>query len=596
LTCSKVLRFFRSLTRKKPLKPEGEVSNFCCCLTTLDLVGLGIGSTLGASVYVLSGEVARKVAGPSIIISFLVAGVASIFAGLCYSEFGARVPKTGSAYLYSYVTVGEVWAFVAGWNLLLSYVIGTSSVAKAWTGTFDDLIDNNISQTLEDHTPMESLGLASYPDFFAAGLIMLLAGVLAHGVKESAVINTVFTAINVLVLIFIIIAGFIKGDLNNWRSSREVILDAILLMENFTTAQNETMDFGVGGFFPFGFDGTLEGAATCFYAFVGFDCIATTGEEVNNPQKAIPLAIVASLLICFLAYFGVSAALTLMMPYYLLDGHSPLPVAFEYIGWEPAKYVVAVGSLCALSTSLLGMMFPMPRVLFAMARDGLLFKPLCYMSSRQSPVVATLSSGAVAAVMVLLFDLKALVDMSSIGTIFAYTLVAVCILVLRYIHLEYLILTGLLRPPSQPTHRTSKNVNIVLIIICFPLNTIASAQAAKLEKFCDSSSVLLVMALSVLLSEAVPSLRRRELWSMLLVSVLTLTLVLAVIIIWRQPQSTNKAAFMVPGVPIIPVLSILMNTYLMVQLGGETWTSYAIWMALGLIIYFGYGVRNSVQK
>ncbi|XP_040035465.2 cationic amino acid transporter 2 isoform X1 [Gasterosteus aculeatus] len=580
LTCSKVLRFFRSLTRKKPLKPEGEVSNFCCCLTTLDLVGLGIGSTLGASVYVLSGEVARKVAGPSIIISFLVAGVASIFAGLCYSEFGARVPKTGSAYLYSYVTVGEVWAFVAGWNLLLSYVIGTSSVAKAWTGTFDDLIDNNISQTLEDHTPMESLGLASYPDFFAAGLIMLLAGVLAHGVKESAVINTVFTAINVLVLIFIIIAGFIKGDLNNWRSSREVILDAILLMENFTTAQNETMDFGVGGFFPFGFDGTLEGAATCFYAFVGFDCIATTGEEVNNPQKAIPLAIVASLLICFLAYFGVSAALTLMMPYYLLDGHSPLPVAFEYIGWEPAKYVVAVGSLCALSTSLLGMMFPMPRVLFAMARDGLLFKPLCYMSSRQSPVVATLSSGAVAAVMVLLFDLKALVDMSSIGTIFAYTLVAVCILVLRYKEgpglvrrQELFSLTGLLRPPSQPTHRTSKNVNIVLIII-----------------------LLLVMALSVLLSEAVPSLRRRELWSMLLVSVLTLTLVLAVIIIWRQPQSTNKAAFMVPGVPIIPVLSILMNTYLMVQLGGETWTSYAIWMALGLIIYFGYGVRNSVQK
>ncbi|XP_077961137.1 cationic amino acid transporter 2 isoform X3 [Gasterosteus aculeatus] len=448
LTCSKVLRFFRSLTRKKPLKPEGEVSNFCCCLTTLDLVGLGIGSTLGASVYVLSGEVARKVAGPSIIISFLVAGVASIFAGLCYSEFGARVPKTGSAYLYSYVTVGEVWAFVAGWNLLLSYVIG----------------------------------------------------VLAHGVKESAVINTVFTAINVLVLIFIIIAGFIKGDLNNWRSSREVILDAILLMENFTTAQNETMDFGVGGFFPFGFDGTLEGAATCFYAFVGFDCIATTGEEVNNPQKAIPLAIVASLLICFLAYFGVSAALTLMMPYYLLDGHSPLPVAFEYIGWEPAKYVVAVGSLCALSTR---------------------YKEGPGLVRRQ----------------------------------------------------ELFSLTGLLRPPSQPTHRTSKNVNIVLIII-----------------------LLLVMALSVLLSEAVPSLRRRELWSMLLVSVLTLTLVLAVIIIWRQPQSTNKAAFMVPGVPIIPVLSILMNTYLMVQLGGETWTSYAIWMALGLIIYFGYGVRNSVQK
>ncbi|XP_039995299.1 cationic amino acid transporter 2-like isoform X2 [Xiphias gladius] len=565
-----VLGFIQTLTLKKPLEPEGEESNFCRCLTTVDLVGLGVGSTLGAGVYVLSGEVAREVAGPSIIISFLVAAVASVFAGLCYAEFGARVPKTGSAYLYSYVTVGEVWAFVTGWNLLLSYVIGTSSVAKAWTGTFDDLIDNVIAKTLAEHTPIDSPGLAPYPDFFAAALIMLLA-------------------VNVAVLVFIIISGFIKGDINNWRISEDTILNATRQMDkwgfapqwtvastldlvietrfrNLSWAHNETVDFGVGGFFPFGFDGTLAGAATCFYAFVGFDCIATTGEEVQNPEKAIPLGIVASLLICFLAYFGVSAALTLMMPYYLLDTHSPLPVAFEYVGWEPAKYAVAVGSLCALSTSLLGVMFPMPRVLFAMARDGLLFKPLRYMSSRQSPVLATLSSGAVAAFMVLLFDLKALVDISSIGTIFAYTLVAVCILILRYkedtsfVHRsEPFTVMGLFRPPSRSTHRTSKNVNILTIVILF-----------------------LVIILSVLLSKAVDSLLRRELWIVLLASVLMLTLVLAVVFIWRQPQSKTKASFMVPCLPVIPVLSVFINTYLMVQLGGETWISYAVWMTVGL--------------
>lgn len=572
-------------------------------LNTVDLTALGIGSTVGVGFYVLAGEVAKNTAGPAVTISFLIAAVASVFAGLCYAEFGARVPKAGSAYIYSYVCVGEFVAFVIGWNLILEYVIGTASVARGYSGYVDKLANNSMSEALGESMPISVSFLSEYPDFLAFGLSFILSVVLAVGVKESSMMNNIFTFINLVVIAYVIIAAGTQAEGKNWAIPAADV-EATCKNPNSTcvnVADDDDKDYGYGGFAPYGFKGIMQGAATCFFGFVGFDCIATTGEEAINPERSIPMSIGLSLLFVFIAYFGMSAVTTLALPYCWQDENAPLVQLFECLDMNTAKWIVSIGALFGFSASLFGAMFPLPRVIYAMADDGLLFRFLSKVNKKfKTPAIATVLSGLFAGIMAMIFNLDALVDMMSIGTLLAYSIVAVCVMLLRYAEDEDGDAQGLSEAGgrTKPGLSNSKYSASDYFQQLFnikglkePTDLTASLASYATLVFCILSSVLGILL--VVLQEAIAA---GDVGAIVGISISSVLVIVNVVVIARQPESKKKLTFKVPLVPWIPALSAFINLYLMFNLSPATWIRFSVWMALGFLIYFLYGLWNSTEE
>uniref|UniRef100_A0A8D1F0I5 Cationic amino acid transporter C-terminal domain-containing protein n=1 Tax=Sus scrofa TaxID=9823 RepID=A0A8D1F0I5_PIG len=587
-----VRQFCEKLVRRQPLEPRDGSEIPTPHLNTLNLVLFGV-NTPKARVYILAGAVAVYVAGPAIIISFLVVALFAVLCAICFAEFGARVPRSGSVYLYSYVTMGQLYAFITGWTLILHLGVATAYLTRAWSYTFDSLIGNHISQMLEgtfsEHMP------CSWPhtQTVAVVLVLLMAGLLILGVQVTELVAKVSIGFNVLLLSFMILSGFIKGDRHKWE----------LTEQDYKLATSGSSDsIGQERFVPFGFEGILQGAAMPFYSFFGLNAIVTTAN-----MRSIDWSLGIFISSCFLAYSGVSAALTLMVPYYQIHPYSPLPQAFHHVGWAPAGYFVAVVILCALfyrSVSKLSLHVPSD-LIGAMAEDGLLFQGLSQVYARRgTPIVAILVSATLSGITAVLFEIFHLVELLSVGALLVYFLVAFSVLVLRYqpdqnfskkekaeeeIEMEPIV--GASPLESVPEAGTSNPLKS----LCDPISTTPTLKSGQIVYGCAFLLVLLLTILSLLLAlwpsrvfSGDPGFTAGAVLLLLLIAGITA-------IIWRQPQNPSPLPFRVPALPVLSVLSIFVTVYLMMQLSSVTWAQFGIWNAIGLAIYFGYGIRHSPE-
>ena len=462
-------------------------------LNAFDVVMLGIGAIVGAGIFATigtaaAGDATRPGAGPALILSFVITAVACGFAALCYAEFAAMVPISGSAYTYSYATLGEIVAWIIGWDLIIEYAVGNVAVAISWGNYFKTFVAG-FGIHIPDWLSTDYRTAARIPGLFenaphifgipivfnilAIGIVALITIVLVVGIRESAMLNTAMVGLKLIVLGFFIVVGWSYMKTDNWEP-----------------------------FAPNGWAGIQAGAAVVFFAYIGFDAVSTVAEEVRDPKRDLPIGIIGSLIICTIIYVVVAMVFTGIIPYSALvqklatEQAEPLTMALQYANIERWGNVfvgiVAFGSVVAHTAVLLVFQLGQPRIFFSMARDRLLPQSFARVHPRfRTPHVTTILTGVAVGVCAMFTSIDEMVDLTNIGTLFAFILVCVGILILRK------------REPTRPR------------------------------------------------------------------------------------------AFKTPWVPFVPIAGIVSCFYLMMGLPWITWIRFALWLALGLVIYFMYGYKRS---
>jgi basic amino acid/polyamine antiporter, APA family len=392
----------QSISQLEVINQINEPAELRRCLTAFDLTMLGIGAIIGAGIFVLTGIAAATQAGPAIIFSYLLAGIACAFSALAYAELASSVGGCGGAYSYAYAGIGQLVAWMIGWDLLLEYGMDAATVSIGWAGYVQNALSNigiNLPKALVSD-PFHG-GIINLP---AAFIILCIASLLSIGTQHSSFVNRIIVYIKLSVIALFIFIGMFHFNRNNWHP-----------------------------FLPFGMQGIVNGAGLIFFAYIGFDSLSTAAEETKNPQRDLPIGIIASLCICTIVYISVAAVLTGIKYYSDLNVSSPVAIALIEIGHKYAAEVISLGAIAGLTTAILAMIFGLTRVMLAMSRDGLLPNIIAKIHLKSgTPRRLIWSAGIIIALIAGLFPIAGIANLVNIGTLAAFAAVSISVIVLRY--------------------------------------------------------------------------------------------------------------------------------------------------------------------